>query len=102
MLEQKPEERAESCRHQLCSLDTHGATMPQNKIRDIRWFELSKREPSPSKALDQKLSDERLVADDRRGDQPAFRAQMLFVSTQNVSKWRFIGDRLSGLDNGAL
>ena len=35
-------------------------------------------------AVDEKLADERLVIVDGAGDQPAFRAQIGFVSIQNV------------------
>jgi len=71
LLKQEPKERTESCRHQLCSSDTHALAMPQNEIRNIGSFHRLNKEWPFSEARDEKLASEILVMGDRGDYEPA-------------------------------
>lgn len=84
LLKQVSKERAESRRHQLRSSDLPAAGVPQNKVRNIGSFQCLQKKRSATKALQEELTNERLVFQDRVGYKPALYAQMCFVSIENV------------------
>jgi hypothetical protein len=71
LLKQVPEERAESRDHDLCSSDTHAGAMAQNKIRNVGRFHFSKKKRPLWEALNEKLTDERLVTENGGDNKPA-------------------------------
>jgi hypothetical protein len=73
-LKQEPKERAESRRHHLCSLNAHAGCVAQNKIGNIGGFHCFQKKRSAAEALQEKLTNERLVFQDRVGDKPALYA----------------------------
>jgi hypothetical protein len=73
-LKQEPKERAESRRHHLCSLNAHAGCVAQNKIGNIVGFHCFQKKRSAAEALQEKLTSERLVFQDRVGDKPALYA----------------------------
>jgi hypothetical protein len=86
LLKQEPKERAESRRHHLRASSTHTGCVPQNKIGHIGSFHRFQSERAAAEALQEKLTNERLVFQDRVGDKPALCAQMCFVPVQNLSQ----------------
>ena len=74
----------------------------RNKIRNIGGFYFSKTEGPFSEALEEKLTNESLIIEDRDWDEPALRAQIGFVPAQDVSQGRFVTNRLPTRSGGEL
>jgi hypothetical protein len=76
--------------------------MAQNKIRNVGRVHLSEKERPLSEALDKKPTNVGQVVEDGGCNQPALRAQMFFVPTQDVSQGRKVTHWRSIWDNGTL